>query len=123
MVVDDEKDILTMTAMALERYGYKVEAFNDPVEALQRFKDNPNDFSLVLTDIRMPVMDGIQLSAELLKIKQDVHILLMTAFDIDGFIFDKLPTIKKEDVLKKPFQPRHLCECVSRRLEKVSVSN
>ena len=98
MIIDDEDDILTITKMAIERCGYVVESFGDPLKALQRFKESPDDFSLVLTDIRMPAMDGIQLSVELLKIKQDVSILLMTAFDIDGLNFDKLPSIKKRKI-------------------------
>lgn len=117
MIVDDEEDILTVTKMAIERCGYATEAYSDPFKALQKFKENPDDFSLVLTDIRMPSMDGFQLSFEIWKIKQDVCIMLTTAFDIDGFSFDKIPLIKKEDIVRKPFQPKRLCESINLRLQ------
>lgn len=118
MVIDDEKDVLDVTEMSIEQCGYPVESFSDPRAALQRFKQSPDEFSLILTDIRMPVLDGIVLSQELLKIKSGVRILLMTAFDIDAHIFNKLPTIRKEDVVQKPFLLQDLCKTVSRRLKR-----
>lgn len=118
MVVDDEKDVLDVTEMSIEQCGYPVESFSDPRAALQRFKQSPEEFSLVLSDIRMPVLDGIAFSQELLKIKSGVKILLMTAFDIDAHIFNKLPTIRKEDVVRKPFLLQDLCKTVNQRLKR-----
>ncbi|HVX03278.1 MAG TPA: response regulator [Nitrososphaera sp.] len=118
MVVDDERDVLDVTEMSIEQCGYHVESFSDPRAALQRFKQSPEEFSLVLSDIRMPVLDGIAFSQELLKIKSNVKILLMTAFDIDAYIFNKLPTIRKEDVVRKPFLLQDLCKTVNQRLKR-----
>jgi two-component system, cell cycle response regulator CpdR len=116
MIVDDEEDILEVIAMTLEECGYTVEQFSSPQTALQKFKERPEQYPIVLTDIRMPALDGVALSEKVLAIKPDVHILLMTAFDVDTQIFAKLPTIKKKDILVKPFSLETLCGAIKHQL-------
>lgn len=118
MLVDDEEDILEVIAMTLEECGYSVESFSEPLLALQKFKERPEVYSIVLTDIRMPALDGVTLSQKILAMKPDVHILLMTAFEVDKQVFAKLPTINKKDVLVKPFSLETLCGSIKQRLSK-----
>ncbi len=66
----------------------------------------------------MPALDGVALSEKVLAIKPDVHILLMTAFDVDMQIFAKLPTIREKDILHKPFSLEVLCGTVKQQLSK-----
>jgi DNA-binding response OmpR family regulator len=63
LAVDDELDMTTILKMALERVGFTVDAFNDPVLALERFK--PNRYDLVVLDIMMPKLDGFELYNQL----------------------------------------------------------
>jgi two-component system, OmpR family, response regulator CpxR len=59
LVVDDEPDITLLFKEALEEEGFKVDIFNDPMNALKNFK--PRFYDLVILDIVMPNMDGIKL--------------------------------------------------------------
>jgi CheY-like chemotaxis protein len=118
MIVDDEPDILLVTKMAIEMCGFSAETFRDPFAALQKFKEGPGAYALVLTDIRMPKMDGIELARELMQVRPDIPIVLMTAFNVDGNILTSLPMMKKEDIVKKPFNPSDLCSTVRVRLQK-----
>lgn len=115
MVVDDEPDMLAVCKMSINACGYEVETFSDPMKALERFKENPSGFFAVLSDIRMPKMNGIELTKELIKIKRDCIFILMTAFEVDDRIFTDLPTVKREDVVSKPFDPMRLCTTIKAR--------
>ena len=114
MVVEDEKDLLTIVHRYLVKWGFDVEPFNDPVKALQRFNESPYAFSLILSDVRMPGMDGIHFTKEVLKLRPDAKIVMMTAFEQDGYICSNLPMIKKEDILKKPFRLVEICTAVKK---------
>jgi CheY-like chemotaxis protein len=80
LLIDDEKDILTMEKRMLERLGYQVTSRTSSIEALEAFSDSPNKFDLVITDIAMPNLPGDRLSVELTKIRPDIPVLLCTGF-------------------------------------------
>jgi CheY-like chemotaxis protein len=118
MVVDDERDVLRMIEMYLKSWGFEVDAFSDPVKALGYFQKNPAFFSLVLTDVRMPHMSGIELATHLLRIKPDVKVMLMTAYQINSLDLESsLPVIKYEDILRKPFRLKEICDGVKKQLQ------
>ena len=64
----------------LERLGYTVTARESSVEALETFKENPNQFDMVLSDMSMPIMTGDQLTNELKKIRSDIPVVICTGF-------------------------------------------
>ena len=118
MVVDDEPDVLRMVEMYLKTWTFEVDAFSDPVKALGYFQKNSSLFSLVLTDVRMPHMSGVELAQHLLGIKPDIKIMLMTAFQIDALELEScLPIIKYEDILKKPFRLKEICDGIKKQLQ------
>ncbi|MBU1195454.1 MAG: response regulator [Proteobacteria bacterium] len=80
MIVDDEESIRLATQEFLEDYGYQTTAFKDGKEALAAFKDNPDTYDLVLTDMTMPKMTGDMLVKELLNIRNDIPIILCTGY-------------------------------------------
>jgi signal transduction histidine kinase/ActR/RegA family two-component response regulator len=80
LLVDDENAILTMEKQMLERLGYHVTARVSSIEALECFRTNSDKFDLVITDMAMPDMSGDKLSAELIKVRPDIPILLCTGF-------------------------------------------
>ncbi|WP_431754751.1 response regulator [Nitrososphaera sp.] len=114
MVVEDEEDLLTVVYRYLVKWGFDAEPFGDSIKALQRFKESPSAFSLVLSDVRMPGMDGIHFTKEVLKIRPDTKIVMMTAFVQDEYVCSNLPMIKKEDTLKKPFRLAEVCTAVKK---------
>jgi DNA-binding NtrC family response regulator len=82
MVVDDDFDIATLVKITLQKDGFKnVFAFTKPSLALEHFKINYKDYSLVIADIRMPKMNGFEFARSISRIKPEIKVLLMTAFD------------------------------------------
>ena len=80
LFVDDEKVAVdTMQAM-LEKLGYKVTARTSSIEALEAFRNNPQKFDLVITDMTTPNMTGKDLAKELMSIRSDIPIILCTGF-------------------------------------------
>ncbi len=118
LVVDDEPDLLRLVAMYLESWNFEVKGFTSPIEALAYFQRNPSFFSLVLTDIRMPGMSGLELVNHVLRIRPQVKVMLMTAFEINMLELESsLPVVKHKDILKKPFRLKEICESVKRQLQ------
>jgi two-component system catabolic regulation response regulator CreB/two-component system response regulator ChvI len=85
LLVDDEPDIAFALSMGLEDNGFAVDTFNDPLLALQSFKQKHNkkeSYALALIDYRMPKMNGFELYNEMRKIDNKVKVCLITAYDI-----------------------------------------
>ena len=80
LVVDDEAEILTVTKVFLEQYGYRVVAFQDGVQALQAFEQDPDAFDLVITDMTMPKITGEKLAIRMMAIRPDLPVLLCTGY-------------------------------------------
>jgi len=78
LFVDDEKPINIMAKIMLKRLGYKVETRLNPVEALDLFQSKPDGFDLVITDMTMPQMTGVQLSEKLMEIRSDIPVIICT---------------------------------------------
>lgn len=80
LVVDDEAELLELEKIMIERLGYTVTAVNDSGTALDIFKDNPDKYDAVLTDQVMPGMTGIDLARELISIRRDIPVAVITAY-------------------------------------------
>ncbi|MDA8135218.1 MAG: cache domain-containing protein [Desulfobacteraceae bacterium] len=80
LLVDDENYIIEMERAMLERMGYTVSSWSSSGEALEAFRANPDQFDLVITDMAMPKLSGHQLAADLIKIRPDIPVLLLTGF-------------------------------------------
>jgi len=76
MVVDDEGEIAAMAKEMLEGLGYCVAAFTSSPEALRAFSGDPSAYDLVITDLTMPDLTGVELSGRLLEIRPDIPIIL-----------------------------------------------
>lgn len=80
LLVDDEQSLLDLEKKMLEKLGHKVTLISDSVKALEIFKQNPNNFDLVITDQTMPNMTGFELSKQILKIKKNIPIIICTGY-------------------------------------------
>jgi len=116
LFVDDEKSILSAGRNRLERLGYKVEIRLDPVEALELFSANPDQFDLVITDMTMPKMTGDHLVQEILKIRPDMPIILSTGFN-EKIDEEKAMQIGIRLYIEKPFNRRILAKAVREVLD------
>jgi len=103
MVIDDEQDILYSFTEGLSIAGYRSESFSDSREALKRFAQmNSSHFDLVILDLRMPEINGIELYSKLKSINRQVKILFVSALDVVPELVSIFPEIVKDDILRKP---------------------
>jgi PAS domain S-box-containing protein len=113
LLVDDEVTVLKVEKMILERFGYEVECRNSSVGALGVFGANPKSFDLVITDMAMPKMTGDQLAEQLISIRPDIPIILLTGFSermnkeiaerigIKGFLLKPVPKSNLARLVRK----------------------
>jgi DNA-binding NtrC family response regulator len=111
LVVDDDPDIVQVLKLGLLKNGFMIEAFTDPQEALQGFKSDAESYCLVLSDVRMPSLSGIQLSRKLKAINPNVKVILMTAFEIRDNEFSKVfPSTQVDGFVQKPIGIKDLTD-------------
>ena len=115
LVLDDESDIVFTLRRSLEISGFPVYGFTDPLLALEHFSNNMSRYGLILTDIRMPNMDGLQFAANVRKLNRRVKIFLMSAFDMKDLTIE--PSLKIAALLQKPLSPLELKEIVSKHID------
>lgn len=120
MVIDDEPDVLSTLKAILEQCPFSpvVEGHIHPKEALDAFRENPNGNSIILTDVRMPEMNGFQLAIQLKNIGNDVPILFMSAIDGDEQLPGYPLELKKECIVQKPKDILRLCEIVQLTIQR-----
>ena len=104
IIVDDEPDILMTFRDILAKAGYQsIETCSDPIQLLQTFaKSQDQKYDLIILDIRMPKMNGLQLFKRLYSIDSNLKVLFATALDAVDELISVLPEIKRENVLRKP---------------------
>lgn len=113
MIVDDEKDILAILKSGLESKGkFAVDTFSSGEAAIQAFASHtPDHYDIILTDIRMPKMNGFELYRKIREKDGSIPIAFITAFEINEDEFSKvMPSIKVRDFIKKPIRIPDLVE-------------
>lgn len=112
LLIDDEENIVEVTSEMLETMGYKVISAMSGNEAINVFKKNRNNIDILILDVIMPDMSGIETFDHIKNIRSDVKILLSSGYNREGAI-DKL--IKKgcDGFIQKPFNIEQLSEKIS----------
>jgi CheY-like chemotaxis protein len=117
MLIDDEPDVLLTLKSVISSQGNNVEAFGDSQEALKRFlhvsnkanKDsNASYYKLIITDIRMRGLNGVQLYQILKALDKNVKILFISGLDSAEEIISVLPNVTLNDIIKKPIEADRL---------------
>ena len=117
LIVDDEIDITSSIKLGLERKGFVVDTYNDPLDVLLRAK--PGQYDLAIFDIRMPRMTGFELYRRFREIDGEVDVCFMTAYDIYANEFKTVfPEIEAVGFFKKPVSIGTLIEEINRLLER-----
>lgn len=114
MIIDDDEDILNLFSDFLAKEGYNVKPFLDPFRAIEELEERPQKYSLIITDIRMPGMSGIELITKLSKINQEIKVIMISAFDLNG---DDLKDIGYEEFIQKPVHMRSLVQTIEQILK------
>jgi CheY-like chemotaxis protein len=99
----------------LQRLGYSITIFTDSIEAVSRFRRNPDAFDLVLTDMTMPKMTGAELTREVLSLRPKLPVIMITGFSeiIDK---DKAQRMGVKEFILKPVKKEKLSQVVNRVL-------
>jgi len=108
LIVDDEKLILHVTRELLEAHGYQVVTAGDATEALAIFAQRKDEIDLVLTDLAMPLMDGVTLIRTLQKMKSDVRVIASTGRGGVGQGLREHPGLNVRACLAKPYNKETL---------------
>jgi DNA-binding response OmpR family regulator len=113
LIVDDEPDVTKICMLTLEHYGYKVDAFNDPQEALSKYK--PGLYDLIILDIKMPKMDGFELYQEIKKKDNNAKFCFLTASEsyYEEFRKKKFCALDKDLFIRKPIDNEELANKVN----------
>jgi len=114
ILAEDDESMRGFLERALTRAGYDVVSFNNGVEALERLKEEP--FTMLLTDIVMPRMDGIELARRASGLEPDLKIMYITGFAAVT-LSNSSEAPNDARVLSKPFHLKDLVEEVERLLE------
>ena len=119
MIVDDEPDILFTYESFLSAEGYTVETFADPQKALKHLVrlSNPSSYyQLVLLDIRMPRLNGLQLFNSIKTLSPDSKIMFCSALDIAEELLSILPDITYDHIIKKPVEREYFIRKINSML-------
>ena len=120
LFVDDETMVTYATKANLESLGYTVLTENDPVRAFAQFEAEPYSFDLIITDMSMPKMTGLQLSMKISQIRSDIPIILITGFS-DILEETKLSQYGIRELVHKPIRKASLAQAISNILRSVSI--
>lgn len=116
LLVDDEPPLVKMVSHILERQGYTVVGKTSSIEALKAFGHKPEHFDLVISDMAMPEMPGDKLVVELLKIREDVPIILCTGYS-DRIDEKRATALGVADYSMKPYEKKDLVKKVRKVLD------
>jgi CheY-like chemotaxis protein len=120
MVVDDEADIVDIMRKFLGELGYSVFGFTNPFVALEKFELEAKKYRLVISDIRMPAMNGYELIKKIQKLQPGTKVLLMSAFEINPHDFSKVfPSVRVDGFISKPASLKQITSLVKSHMPAV----
>jgi CheY-like chemotaxis protein len=121
MLVEDEPDLLMAFESILRSRGYNVDAFTNSYEALKHFIElNRPYYHLVIADIRMRGMNGIQLYQKLKNIDNDTRIVFITALDAAEELVSILPSLRPSQIVRKPIGNEDFMKVIDRALRGIA---
>lgn len=118
LLVDDDHNVIDTIKQMLEPLGYKVKGSYGSMEALNTFRNSPQAFDIVLTDLAMPIMTGLFLASELIKLRPSVPIIILTGFIADISIREA-KSMGINTVLVKPFSQLQLASAIRKTFDNV----
>ena len=108
LVVDDESAVLRLITVLLKTSGYKTLGATNGREAFALFKEHENEVSLLITDIIMPEMDGVELAIQIRRLRPNLPVIFVSGF------CEKIPDSFQEwEGLDKPFRPSEMLKKIA----------
>jgi len=115
LIVDDEKNILLTVSQSLEVLELEIDTATNGEEALAKLKEK--EFGLMLLDIRMPGMDGMEVLRQVREIRPDIGIIMISAYGTIELAVEAMK-LGAVDFIQKPFSPAEIRELVSRIMDR-----
>jgi two-component system C4-dicarboxylate transport response regulator DctD len=110
--LDDQKDITTAVKSGLSLRGYKVDAFNDPILCLEKFE--PDKYDVIITDIRMPTMNGFEFYRRVAEMDNKVKVFFLSAIDVyEQEVRLAFPNLPSNCFITKPVTLDRLVQLIS----------
>lgn len=116
LVVDDESSIVSVIESVLQSLGYRVTGMTNGASALEHFQADPARFDLVITDLTMPRMTGERLAEELLRLRPELPVILVSGYN-ENVTLEQLRAIGIRDYLRKPFSVEDLARSIRNVLD------
>ena len=109
LLIDDDLDILFTFTTIIEVEGYNIAPYSEPYKALNHFSQmSPYYYDLVVMDIRMPGLNGIQLYSKIKVMNPEIKVLFLSALDAVDELLSIFPDIKPSEIIRKPVEPKAL---------------
>ena len=121
LFVDDEEGVVKMMNLMLKRLGYTVTSRIGSLDALQTFQSMPDRFDLVITDMTMPNMTGVQLAKEIRRVRPTMPIVICTGFS-DQIDEARCKRMGLQGLIKKPVITRVMAATIRSALDEVSAT-
>jgi len=116
LIVDDETELVESSIRLLNRMGYHVIGETEPDNAIEILRNSQENFDLVITDLTMPTMTGIQLAQKIKDIKPDIPIILLSGFNYEAYTKD-IDGSLIADFITKPIHKDDLVQVIRRVLD------
>ncbi|HKL81389.1 MAG TPA: response regulator, partial [Desulfobacter sp.] len=120
LLVDDEPSITQLIQLMLERLGYTVTARVSSIEALEAFKENPEKFDMVISDMSMPNMTGDQLANEIRQIRPEIPIIICTGFS-ERINKENAEALGANGLLMKPIVKSEMAKMIRKMLDEAKI--
>jgi len=117
MLVDDEPQVMQVTSELLQSLGYTVTGTASARDALKKLREQPDSFDLLLTDLTMPHLTGLELCSEAKKIRPDLPTILFTGYS-EKIDKESNDTVGIDDFCSKPVSLKELSQVVGRLMTK-----
>ena len=120
LLVDDELDIVNLFTDAFKSRNYVVFGFTNPLKALEDYRKNYDHYGIVISDIRMPEMNGFDLVKNIKKINTNISIILMSAYE--NIDYSQLNGITINAFIQKPIKIIELLSTVEKHLMSAKIN-
>lgn len=104
VLIDDDPDVSVTFRTYLSKEGINVQTFSKPNEALKYLTSHPSDVRVVITDIRMPGVNGLELYQALRAVNKNLKVIFVTALDAANELLSIFPDVKENDIILKPIE-------------------
>ncbi|NJL59218.1 MAG: response regulator [Desulfobacteraceae bacterium] len=111
-MIDDEQQIVNMFWKYLTGMGFYVTGVTGSIDALKIFREQPDSFHLVITDLTMPQMSGERLAEEIIKIRPDIPIIMCTGYTSDIINEENMKAAGIRKLIRKPVSVAEITEAI-----------